>query len=335
MTNCVLFIASLSERYYYDAFVDACTKIGVEVYILDPEYFVESDAQISVLIESGQISGSIEVIHLTKGGHTSKVIDIVRIKVVWYLRVDRTQYVSDIQDEAKRFKWSETLSLLNSLLSTIECIWVNTRESIELHASNKLFQQICANRVGISTPDTIVTNDPGVATSFCQVNDSTLLCKTIGYTRLGDDDSGVIYSEIFTYDELSESHDAIKECPVFCQEYVQKKYEYRVMLIGDAVLACRIDSQSSEKTRIDWRHYDFENVEHQYVTLPEDLQVKLRLLMKECQLGYGAVDLIEDKEGNFVFLEINPSGQWEWIEKLARLPVADSVAKYLLQSLSK
>ncbi len=101
------------------------------------------------------------------------------------------------------------------------------------------------------------------------------------------------------------------------------------MVIGSQILSCRIDSQASSKTIIDWRHYDITNVEHKHVDLPEDIQNKLQNFMKMIDLRYGAIDLIETPEHNFIFLEINPSGQWEWIANLTGLPIPEAVAKML------
>lgn len=101
------------------------------------------------------------------------------------------------------------------------------------------------------------------------------------------------------------------------------------MVIGDHVLSCRIDSQASEMTAVDWRHYDFENVEHVQVALPHDAKDKLRQFMRAIDLRYGAIDLIETPDGDFVFLEVNPSGQWGWIADFAGLPIPSAVADML------
>ena len=143
---------------------------------------------------------------------------------------------------------------------------------------------------------------------------------------LGND---FLYSERFSHEELLGSHDAIQACPVFSQQYVEKRYEYRVMVIGNQVLACRIDSQASSMTKTDWRHYDFDNVEHSRAELPLGVQEQLICFMHEIGLTYGAIDLIETPEGDYVFLEVNPCGQWGWIEHYAGLPIPQAVANML------
>jgi len=173
-----------------------------------------------------------------------------------------------------------------------------------------------------------VSNDPGRVTAFAK-DQGGLLLKSIGYTHLDPKEELVLYSERFGLAEIERSHPAIRACPIYAQAYIPKRYEYRVMFIGGEILACRIDSQASKKTAVDWRHYDFENVAHSAVELPAEVQGRISAFMEAVGLLYGALDLIEKPNGEFVFLEVNPSGQWEWIAKLAHLPIADTVSSML------
>lgn len=325
----VLVVSSLSERYYYNDFVNECAKWGIVVGILDPDNFIEKNHLIDVSFDSSGIEGNVEVVKLGRNKNTTILADISAIKVAWYLRVDRSVRVSEINDVSKRFKWSESLWALESLFNVLPCPWINTFQSVDKVNCNKLIQQIYAERNGIKTPRTVLSNLPKTVLEFCSDNDGKLLFKTIGYTKLDSKGEKAIYSEVFNENELKTNESAIRVCPIFAQEYIPKLYEYRVMVIGNEVLACRIDSQSSEKTLIDWRHYDFANVSHTESGLSSELKLKLINFMRSINLNYGAIDMIETPNGEFVFLEVNPGGQWDWIAKLAGLPIVESVARML------
>ncbi len=101
------------------------------------------------------------------------------------------------------------------------------------------------------------------------------------------------------------------------------------MIIGKKTLACRIDSQASQITKVDWRHYDFDNVEHKEVDLPSGIKNKLISFMDKIGLCYGAIDMIETDEEDFVFLEVNPAGQWQWLQQYAGLRIPEAVAEML------
>jgi glutathione synthase/RimK-type ligase-like ATP-grasp enzyme len=47
-------------------------------------------------------------------------------------------------------------------------------------------------------------------------------------------------------------------------------------------------------------------------------------------LNYGAIDIIVTPDGRHVFLEINPVGEFFWLERRPGLPVSDAIADVLL-----
>jgi glutathione synthase/RimK-type ligase-like ATP-grasp enzyme len=51
--------------------------------------------------------------------------------------------------------------------------------------------------------------------------------------------------------------------------------------------------------------------------------------MSSLKLTFGAIDLIETLDGNYVFLEVNPSGQWLWIDDKLSLGISDAIAHWL------
>ncbi|MBP6868845.1 MAG: hypothetical protein KBC16_01920 [Candidatus Pacebacteria bacterium] len=324
----VLLIAGLEERYYYEPFIKACHNLDISIHICDPSrYPVEMLLSIE---QAGQkLAGYIDTYQLLGDEFVKSGVKLNEIAIAWYVR-ENYRPSSDGESDSldSRFRRNETAHALEAILSTLDCVWINSHGAMDRVSSNKLYQQVVAASSGLLTPDTIVSNDPDRVTVFARRHRGALV-KTIGYIRLDDDDSLAIYSERFSADEIRASTEAIRLCPVFAQTYIEKKYEHRVMVIGDEVLACRIDSQSSEKTKTDWRHYDFDNVEHVQVDLPDQVKDSLRKFMKKIDLRFGAIDLIETPSGEFVFLEVNPSGQWGWIHDLAGLPIPESVARML------
>jgi glutathione synthase/RimK-type ligase-like ATP-grasp enzyme len=324
----VLFISSLSERYYYDAFVREAEKQGLNVYILDPEDFTENRLSIHLNAANG-VDGYLEAWKLGDNENKVERISWNTMSVAWHLRVQRKRPLHKITDYLERFRENESLHALQSALSVLPCTWVNTWEAIDTLSTNKLLQQKLARQSGLRVPITVVSNDPKKILAFAERCGGRLLVKTFGNTRLDEKDELVIYSELFGAQELSESAEAIAACPIYAQEYIPKLYEYRVVVAGDSILTCRIASQSSEKTKIDWRHYDFQNVEHVACKLPDSIEVAILKFMRLARLRFGSIDLIETPCGEFVFLEINPSGQWDWISKLAQLPIAERVARML------
>jgi glutathione synthase/RimK-type ligase-like ATP-grasp enzyme len=99
------------------------------------------------------------------------------------------------------------------------------------------------------------------------------------------------------------------------QEHLAKAVELRVTLVGDRVFAAAVDSQALERSRVDWRKASTELVDawtpH---ALPAEVAARLRQLAARLGLSYGAADLVITPDGRHVFLEINPAGEWFWLD---------------------
>ena len=69
---------------------------------------------------------------------------------------------------------------------------------------------------------------------------------------------------------------------------------------------------------------------HYPLQLPESLAMACRSLVRQLGLRFGAIDLVQAADGDYVFLEINPNGQWLWIQDETGLPIAEALCTTLL-----
>jgi glutathione synthase/RimK-type ligase-like ATP-grasp enzyme len=88
-----------------------------------------------------------------------------------------------------------------------------------------------------------------------------------------------------------------------------------------------LDSQANETTRKDWRAGE---PDHEIFVLPEEVEASIRRLMDSFELNFASLDMIVTREGEFVFLELNPNGQWLWLELELGLPLVASMADLLM-----
>lgn len=140
-------------------------------------------------------------------------------------------------------------------------------------------------------------------------------------------DQYMVFTQRVDLDDLDE--EAIRAAPAIYQPEVDKAFEVRATIVGDVVLGCQIDSTASERTSLDWRHYDFDVVAHRAIDVPETVSRPLLALCRSHGLRYGAADLIVSPDGSWTFLELNPNGQWGWIEEQAGIPVDEHLAREL------
>jgi glutathione synthase/RimK-type ligase-like ATP-grasp enzyme len=74
-----------------------------------------------------------------------------------------------------------------------------------------------------------------------------------------------------------------------------------------------------------------ENAKFEPTTLPVETEKRIFALMKRLGLVYGAIDLRRTPEGRHVFLEVNPAGEWRFVEERTGQPITKALAKLLIE----
>lgn len=201
-------------------------------------------------------------------------------------------------------------------------------------ASSKMLQYRIAHEVELMTPRTCYSNRKS---AFRKLTDTCtdLTVKPIENGYIWDEvnmQQYVFYSQKIAAETLTGLPDeAFSQTVSFVQEYVGKAFELRVTVVGEQVFACRINSQSQtdETGRIDWRQGYEHGMKHEAFDLPEEIADKCRRYLQCVGLNFGCFDFIVTPDGEYVFLECNPNGQWLWIELATGLKIADAIADFL------
>ncbi len=252
---------------------------------------------------------------------------------VWHRRPSSPKASESIHPLYREFVENETAKFFWGLWTSldIDFFWMNHPRATRLLEFNKLYQMKIASDVGLPTPETLVTNSPSDAVSFIDAHGGSAAMKIFGGAVIQNEEG-----EMLTVLTHRVSRRQAKRwlgdlgCgPVMLQEYIEKQLEFRVTVVGGRIFSCAIHSQDSQRTKDDWRRYDFDAVKHEVCCLPSAVEEKLRLFMQRCGISFGAIDLILDPDGRYVFLEVNPSGQWGWIEHLTGMPISQCIAETL------
>lgn len=260
-----------------------------------------------------------------------KRVDLSDVKAVWNRRPQPPAISQDLSPEYQEFAGDESKHVLRGLWALLsDRFWVNPYEAAR-SAELKPYQLRLAGEIGFEVPRTLITNKPDEAMDFFHACGGEIIYKpfTSHFFRR-DGKYFYIYANRVSEQDLTDKAGLIQHAPCIFQEYIPKKLELRVTVVGQKVFAAEIDSQTSQRSKEDWRRYDFQNVAYRPFQLPAALEEKLWELLCRLGLVFGCIDLILTPDGRFVFLEINQSGQWYWIETLTRMPILDSFIEMLL-----
>jgi hypothetical protein len=279
---------------------------------------------------SGDDRGACSVITTDDGQR----IDPASVTAVW----NRRRLVRPVRDpeagpdDGLRHQYvrEQRLALLDGVVAQAAGRWINPEAPMG-RARLKLPQLARARTLGLSIPATLASDDPAAIREFAAAHaaSGTVTKVLSASTPIVEDGSRQYMVFTHRFDPDGVSDEALAAAPAIYQAEIAKQFEARAIVIGDRVLTCRIDSQASVATNLDWRHYDFDHVAHEPIALPEAVDAALLRLCRAYGLTYAAIDLAYAADGRWVFFELNPNGQWGWLEELGGLPIGEQLAREL------
>jgi glutathione synthase/RimK-type ligase-like ATP-grasp enzyme len=254
--------------------------------------------------------------------------DLAEVDAVWWrvkppTRADVAgQPLTVTADFAER-EWRAILDSFETF--TARALWVNPRSG-DLRARTKPTQLLIARDLGLAIPPTLISNDATAVVEFLAHPEEHVYKVLTWYYAPPD---RMIFTSAVTAEQASSDLAAIAVAPGIFQVRIPKAYEVRATVVGDEVFGVRIDSQAREDTKLDWRR-DQHAICYRRHVLPSDVEGRLRAMNRRLGIAFGAYDMIVTPDDEYVFLEVNPLGQWLWLERATGLPISDALASLLL-----
>ena len=142
----------------------------------------------------------------------------------------------------------------------------------------------------------------------------------------------IFYTQTLNGEQLQRvPEEAFSQTVSFLQSYIEKQFELRVTVVGQDVFAAKIDSQKYAKGQgaEDWRQAEDPDKFLSSYEMKEEDQKKCLEVVTRLGLNFGCLDFVVQPDGELVFLECNPNGQWLWIELATKAPISESIAIFL------
>ncbi len=251
-----------------------------------------------------------------------------QIKSVWNRRPGKCAIPDSVPEAERQFATRESELTLQGVYRIIGGLWVNEPDKNRT-ANSKLIQLRTARELKMRTPDTLITNDPKEFFDFYHAHDGKVIIKTQHPWQLASRGDMALYTTLIDKEKLAHM-DRIRNGPCLFQELVAKELELRVTVIGRRVFATAIYSQRVAMGAVDWRKAPDGAILQEPYALPKAIEKKVLKFMDAFGLHYGAIDMIVTPQGEYVFLEINPNGQFGWQQDSKKLPLYETFADLLI-----
>jgi glutathione synthase/RimK-type ligase-like ATP-grasp enzyme len=195
-------------------------------------------------------------------------------------------------------------------------------------SNNKIENLYFAKLSGLKIPKTILTYSKKEVVDYFGEN-KLLITKSI-YKPYKDRKNGnwsfIESPTVFNSSDFIENFGLSQ-----VQEYIKKKFEIRTFFFKDYHFSMAIFSQNNSNTKFDYRNYDeiFPNRLVPY-ELPKNIVGKLKKFMKLTNHDTGSIDIIYSTNNEYVFLEVNPQGQYDWLSGNCNYYIDKYIAESLL-----
>lgn len=233
-------------------------------------------------------------------------------------------YLDQPSNETECLQNQNLWALHSTMFELLVTPWLN-KPSCVCRASNKVLQIALARELGLSVPDTLISNQPDRVRAFAEHH--SIVAKNLATPWIiRNEGTRVAYTRIVAEDWLTS--DASSFCPVIYQRYHERRRDYRVVVIGERVFtAC---CEPNEHQREDIREGVGTGESFVVCDFDKSALKKLMSLMRALSLEYCAADFIEDTEGNLYFLEVNTCGAWWWLDRLYNGAICKAITDFLV-----
>lgn len=258
---------------------------------------------------------------------------------VWYRKPGAPEKLPyEVNDEVDRHNMTEAKQFFIYLMHYLSNIYSIGNHLWDKRANSKMAQSKIAVELGMSIAPTCISNVKSDIVNFANKYKDVSLKSLRNHWVLTDDKKVYNLRTIkVNSEQLSQQpEESFAQTVIFAQQYIEKKYELRITVMGNHIFTCKLDSQAQTEATgaIDWRDgYDY-GLKHEMIDTPSELNIFCRKYLQELNMNFGCFDFIVTPNDSYVFLECNPNGQWGWIEDICHVPMSEAMVDCLVNRLT-
>ncbi|MDR0675646.1 MAG: grasp-with-spasm system ATP-grasp peptide maturase [Elusimicrobiota bacterium] len=257
-------------------------------------------------------------------------IDTFDIQSYWYRRSDLFINIPLIKTENEQIQIALQRHLNYEYISIARIInnILNRKLTINKYNDNnisKLGILQYAKDSGMQIPHTIICKDKITLMDFYEKHNHKIITKNIGDPFGLEKINFHCYTSKVNIDDIPD-YFALS----LFQEMIDKKIELRIFYLHKEIYSSAIFSQRDVQTQVDFRHYNSKKPNRVIpYKLPQEIENKIHKLMSLCDLNSGSIDMVLTTKNEYVFLEVNPIGQFEQVSMPCNYNLFKRIAEIL------
>jgi len=257
---------------------------------------------------------------INKGTSNILGLDVVPddVNVVWHRRWGKSEenYQSikiendlEFEETINRYLFNEYKGLSFALFNMFKHAYWLSIPSNRMQ-KDKIGGLRTAKQSGLLVPKTYILSSKKRLNKILNDTSELITKSIVNVEKINIDGIRHIpYTQIVNKEILASIPDVF--FPSLFQEKIEKEYEIRTFYLEGDIYSMAIFSQHDNQTEVDFRKYNFEKPNRNIpYKLPDNIEKKLCVFMKSMDLRTGSIDIIKSIDGRYIFLEVNPVGQF-------------------------
>ena len=246
-----------------------------------------------------------------------KGIDINQVKVVWFRKFPEIINETEKDEISKKISKSVINFKIREGIAFREYLFQLLQENKNIRwltkpfyaTENKLLQMKQAEKNGLMIPGTYILTSKQDLVKLISSGDDYITKPFENCIHLIYKKKSIGMKTVIINHSVSDLPDFFP--PALIQKKINRKYEVRIFYVMGKFFATRILYENSDEDvhRVNMVYLKgrFENFK-----LPLKIENSLQNLLNEFDLNCASIDMIIDDFGNYIFLEINPTGQFTY-----------------------
>jgi hypothetical protein len=217
---------------------------------------------------------------------------------------------------------SQWMAFIRALSVFENALWIND-PAATFRAENKAWQLRIASVVGFDVPKTLISNDPN--TPVPETIGDPFALKALDTVLLREGETQAFaFTQIVSW--LTCNGDDFQKIPSTLQTALHDKLDLRVTIVGEQFWCVAI-LRNAHGVDGDWRLHKKGELSYEPYELPDVVVNRCFMIMRQMGLVMAGIDLAFSEQ-RYWFIEINPTGEWGWLESPIR-PIASTISSVL------